>query len=182
MTPPRGEQPHATPAARSPHHPATTGPVSRWPPPLPPGERRRTLSTVENDAPGGRDLDRRSTTIGLRVSVTERRWERRIVVDATVNHRIEAVFPYLSDPTQWHDFAPAVEFRRQIDAGPPRVGTRWMATDRIGPFRIHFIDRLDISRREPTRGLAVIGALERARRVRVRGVRRGDAHPGGLRG
>jgi len=79
----------------------------------------------------------------VRVNVTERRWVRRIVVDATVNHRIDAVFAYLSNPTQWHDFAPAVEFRQQIDPGPPRVGTRWMATDRIGPFRIHFIDRLE---------------------------------------
>ncbi|GAA1963870.1 hypothetical protein GCM10009776_28270 [Microbacterium deminutum] len=73
-----------------------------------------------------------------------RGWERRIVVDATVSHRIGAVFPYLSDPTQWHDFAPAVEFREQIDVGPPRVGTRWMATDRIGPFRIHFTDQLEL--------------------------------------
>lgn len=108
----------------------------------PPGERRRTLSTVENDAPGGRD---RQTTAALsRIRVAERSWERRVVVDATVNHRVETVFPYLSDPTRWHDFAPAVVFRRQIDAGPPSVGTRWMATDRIGPYRIHFIDRLDV--------------------------------------
>jgi hypothetical protein len=99
---------------------------------------------VENYAPAGEDLDRRPTAVGLRVNVTERRWERRIVVDATVNHRIEAVFPYLSNPTQWHAFAPAVEYREQIDAGPPRVGTRWMATDRIGPFRIHFLDRLEL--------------------------------------
>ncbi len=82
--------------------------------------------------------------MGLRVSVTERRWERRILVDATVNHRVDAVFPYLSNPTRWHDFAPAVEFREQIDAGTPVVGTRWRATDRIGPFRIHFIDRLEL--------------------------------------
>ena len=54
------------------------------------------------------------------------------------------MFSYLADPMHWHDFAPAVEFRKQIDAGPPRVGTRWMATDRIGPFRIQFIDRLEI--------------------------------------
>jgi len=77
------------------------------------------------------------------VRVIERRWERRVVVDVTVHHRVEAVFPYLSDPTRWHDFAPAVAFRKQIDEGPIRVGTRWMATDRIGPFRIHFIDRLE---------------------------------------
>ena len=64
-------------------------------------------------------------------------------MDTTVKHRIDAVFSYLSDPTQWHDFAPAVEFRKQIDAGPPDIGTRWMATDRVGPFRIHFIDRLE---------------------------------------
>lgn len=77
-------------------------------------------------------------------TTTERRWERRIVVDATVNHRVEAVFAYLADPTKWHDFAPAVEYRKQIDAGPPGVGTRRMATDRIGPFRAHFIDQLDV--------------------------------------
>ena len=80
----------------------------------------------------------------MRVDVIERRWARRILVDATVAHGIEAVFPYLADPTQWRHFAPAAEFRRQIDAGPPRVGSRWMATDRIGPFRIHFIDRLEL--------------------------------------
>ena len=125
MTPPRGDQPHATPRPCR----LASGDV--------------TLSIVENYAPGGRDLDLRSTTVGWRVNVSERRWERRIVVDATVNHRIEAVFPYLSNPTRWHDFAPAVAFRKQIDAGPPQVGTTWMATDRIGPFRIHFIDRLD---------------------------------------
>ncbi len=76
-------------------------------------------------------------------TTTERRWVRHIVVDAFVTHPIDAVFPYLSDPTRWHDFAPAVDFRRQIDGGPPRVGTRWMSTDRIGPFRIHFIDELE---------------------------------------
>ena len=65
-------------------------------------------------------------------------------MNATVNHPVDLVFHYLSTPTRWHDFAPAVEFRKQIDAGPPRVGTRWMGTDRIGPFRIHFIDRLDV--------------------------------------
>lgn len=78
------------------------------------------------------------------MNVAERRWERRIIVDATVNHRVDAVFPFLSDPTRWHDFAPAVEVRKQIDTGPPRVGTTWMATDRIGPFRVHFIDRLEL--------------------------------------
>ena len=75
---------------------------------------------------------------------SDHRWVRRIVVNATVEHPIEAVFAYLSDPTKWHDFAPAVEYRTQIDAGPPRVGTTWKATDRIGPFRAHFIDRLDV--------------------------------------
>ena len=77
-------------------------------------------------------------------TTTDRPWVRHIVVDATVNHPIDAVFDYLSDPTKWHDFAPAVEFRKQIDNGPPRVGTRWKATDRIGPFRAHFIDELAV--------------------------------------
>lgn len=74
---------------------------------------------------------------------TVRRWERHVVVHATVDHRIEAVFPYLADPTKWHDFAPAVEYRKRIDDGPLRVGMRWMATDRIGPFRVHFVDELE---------------------------------------
>ena len=76
-------------------------------------------------------------------STTVRGRQVHVVVQTTVNHPIDAVFPYLSHPSTWHDFAPAVEFRRQIDGGPPRVGTRWMSTDRIGPFRAHFIDRLE---------------------------------------
>ncbi len=77
-------------------------------------------------------------------ATSERPWQRHIVVHATVDHPVDAVFPYLADPTKWHDFAPAVEFREQIDPGPPRVGTRWRGTDRLGPFRIHFIDELDL--------------------------------------
>lgn len=73
-----------------------------------------------------------------------RAWERHIVVDAFVNHPVDAVFPYLSEPTKWHDFAPAVEFREQIGDEAPKVGTRWRGTDRLGPFRIHFIDELDL--------------------------------------
>ena len=67
---------------------------------------------------------------------------RRIVVNAFVDHPVERVFTYLADPLLWHDFAPAVVFRRQIGDGPPNVGTRWMATDQVGPFRFHFFDEL----------------------------------------
>jgi hypothetical protein len=74
----------------------------------------------------------------------ERRWERVVVVEATVDHPVQAVFPYLADPTSWPEFVPAVEFRERIDAGPPRVGSRWKGTDRLGPFRIHFIDQLEL--------------------------------------
>jgi hypothetical protein len=102
-----------------------------------------TLPTVEDHAPGERDRDR-PATVGSPLHVDDDRWVRHIVVDAVVNHRIEAVFPYLASPTQWHHFAPAVAFRKQMDAGPPDVGTTWMATDRIGPWRIHFIDRLEV--------------------------------------
>jgi uncharacterized protein YndB with AHSA1/START domain len=74
---------------------------------------------------------------------------RQVVVNATVAHPVDRVFAYLADPLQWHAFAPACVFRRQIGTQPPRVGTRWMATDRIGPFQFHFIDELaDL---EPTR-------------------------------
>jgi hypothetical protein len=81
---------------------------------------------------------------GPRMTTNNRRWVRHIIVEARVNHPISDVFAYLSDPTKWHDFAPAVEFRMQIDEGPSRVGTRWMSTDRIGPFRAHFIDELEL--------------------------------------
>ena len=67
---------------------------------------------------------------------------RRIVVTARVDHPVERVFAYLADPLRWHEFAPAVVFRRQIGDRPPGVGTRWMATDQIGPFRFHFVDEL----------------------------------------
>ncbi|WES64608.1 SRPBCC family protein [Microbacter sp. GSS18] len=77
------------------------------------------------------------------MSATRRGWERRVTVDATVHHPVEAVFPYLADPLKWREFAPAAFFRVQLDDGPPRVGTRWMATDQIGPFQAHFIDTLD---------------------------------------
>lgn len=67
---------------------------------------------------------------------------RRVEVNARVDHPIEQVFAYLASPLLWHEFAPAVVFRRQIGDLPPEVGTRWMATDQIGPFRFHFVDEL----------------------------------------
>lgn len=67
---------------------------------------------------------------------------RRIVVTARVDHPVARVFEYLADPSLWHEFAPAVVFRRQIGTQPPDVGTRWMATDQVGPFRFHFVDEL----------------------------------------
>jgi Polyketide cyclase / dehydrase and lipid transport len=67
---------------------------------------------------------------------------RRIEVNATVDHPVERVFAYLANPLLWHEFAPAVVFRRQIGVLPPDIGTRWMATDQIGPFRFHFVDEL----------------------------------------
>jgi hypothetical protein len=67
---------------------------------------------------------------------------RRIVVSARVDHPVEQVFTYLANPSLWHEFAPAVVFRRQIGDRVPDVGTRWMATDQVGPFRFHFFDEL----------------------------------------
>ena len=67
---------------------------------------------------------------------------RHVVVNATIAHPVDRVFPYLADPLRWHEFAPACVYRRQIGDQPPRIGTRWMATDRIGPFHFHFIDEL----------------------------------------
>jgi uncharacterized protein YndB with AHSA1/START domain len=67
---------------------------------------------------------------------------RQAEVNATIAHPVDQVFAYLADPLRWHEFVPACVFRRQIGDQPPRIGTRWMATDRIGPFRFHFIDEL----------------------------------------
>ena len=49
---------------------------------------------------------------------------RRIEVNARVAHPIERVFAYLANPLLWHEFAPAVVYRRQIGKLPPDVGTR----------------------------------------------------------
>ncbi len=67
---------------------------------------------------------------------------RHVEVNATIAYPVDRVFAYLVDPLRWHEFVPACVFRRQIGDQPPRIGTRWMATDRIGPFRFHFVDEL----------------------------------------
>ena len=67
---------------------------------------------------------------------------RHVEVNATIAHPVDRVFAYLADPSRWHEFAPACVYRRQIGDQAPRIGTRWMATDRIGPFSFHFIDEL----------------------------------------
>jgi uncharacterized protein YndB with AHSA1/START domain len=67
---------------------------------------------------------------------------RHVEVNATIARPVDQVFAYLVDPMRWHEFVPACVFRRQIGDQPPRIGTRWMATDRIGPFRFHFVDEL----------------------------------------
>jgi hypothetical protein len=76
------------------------------------------------------------------VAPRRRSWERRVIVHAAIGHPVDAVFAYLADPMRWHEFAPAVAFREPIDRGPVRIGSRWKSTDRIGPFRIHFVDEL----------------------------------------
>ncbi|MEO6350663.1 MAG: SRPBCC family protein [Candidatus Limnocylindrales bacterium] len=77
---------------------------------------------------------------------------KRVEVVATIEHPVELVFDYLADPLKWHEFAPAVVLRRQIDEGQSRIGTRWLACDRVGPFRLHFVDEL--AGHEPNRRVA----------------------------
>jgi len=67
---------------------------------------------------------------------------RRVEVHTTIDQPVERVFAYLADPLRWHEFAPACVYRRQIGDDPPAVGTRWEATDLIGPFPMRFIDEL----------------------------------------
>lgn len=67
---------------------------------------------------------------------------RRVEVDARVCQPVPLVFGHLADPATWPAFVPAVEMRRRLDSGPVRVGSRWAAVDRVGPFRLAFVDRL----------------------------------------
>ena len=67
---------------------------------------------------------------------------RRVEVNTVIDRPVERVFAYLADPLRWHEFAPACVYRRQIGSDPPAVGTRWEATDLIGPFPFRFVDEL----------------------------------------
>jgi uncharacterized protein YndB with AHSA1/START domain len=67
---------------------------------------------------------------------------RRVAVNTSIQQPVERVFAYLVDPCRWHEFAPACVYRRQIGDAPPEIGTRWEATDLIGPFPMRFIDEL----------------------------------------
>jgi hypothetical protein len=69
---------------------------------------------------------------------------RRVRLEAVIDHPPERVFPYLADPARWHEFAPAVAERIAIGDRTPTVGSRWAAVDRIGPFRIRFVDELAV--------------------------------------
>jgi hypothetical protein len=67
---------------------------------------------------------------------------REVEVLALIDEPVERIFTYLVDPLRWHEFAPACVLRRRIGDGPPTVGARWEAADRIGPFTIRFVDEL----------------------------------------
>jgi len=69
---------------------------------------------------------------------------RRVTFDVHLDHPPSRVFPYLADPGRWPEFAPAVDSRRPLDEGALRVGSRWAAVDRIGPFRVRFTDVLEV--------------------------------------
>ena len=67
---------------------------------------------------------------------------RRVEVKTGVDQPVERVFAYLADPLRWHEFAPACVYRRQIGDDAPAVGTRWEATDLVGPIPFRFVDEL----------------------------------------
>lgn len=69
---------------------------------------------------------------------------RRVFLDVHLPFPPERVFAYVADPARWPEFAPAVAFRQRIGDGPPDVGSRWWAIDRIlGPFTVRFADELE---------------------------------------
>jgi hypothetical protein len=90
---------------------------------------------------------------------------RKVEVNATIAHPVDLVFAYLADPLRWHEFVPACVFRRQI-GDQPRVGTRWMATDRIGPFR--FTSSMSWPSWSPTAAWSGCRAMELANRTCAR--------------
>ena len=92
-------------------------------------------------------------------------WQR-IEVNAWVDHPVERVFAYLANPLLWHEFAPACVFRQQIGDLPPNVGSRWMATDQIGPFRFQFVDELAVL--EPNRRVVWLSSAPWNARVEYR--------------
>ncbi len=69
---------------------------------------------------------------------------RRVTLDVHLDHPPSRVFPYFADPGRWPEFAPAVVSRSPVDDGPLRVGSRWAAVDRVGPFRVRFTDVLEV--------------------------------------
>ena len=82
---------------------------------------------------------------------------RRVVLEVLVPHPPARVHPLLADPARWPEFAPAVAFRQRIVDGPPHVGSRWWAVDRIGPLKDRFMAeaiRKDGVLRGVARGLA----------------------------
>lgn len=67
---------------------------------------------------------------------------RRVEVEAWLGRPVDLVFGHLADPETWPAFVPAVVMRRRLDEGPIRVGSRWAAMDRVGPFPFPFVDEL----------------------------------------
>ena len=102
----------------------------------------------------------------------EPRMWRRIEVNATIDHPVERAFAYLANPLLWHEFAPACVFRRQIGDLPPDVGSQWMSTDQIGPFRFHFVDEL--AELEPNRRVVWLSSAPWNARVEYLCIADGD--------
>jgi len=67
---------------------------------------------------------------------------RRVEVNTSIDQPLERVSVYLANPMRWREFAPACVYRRQIGDETTGVGTRWEATDLIGPFPFRFVDEL----------------------------------------
>jgi uncharacterized protein YndB with AHSA1/START domain len=66
----------------------------------------------------------------------------RIEFSVRYQHSVERVFPYLAEPEKWLEYVPALVERTRIDPGPLGPGSRWRSVDRVGPFRVHFVDEL----------------------------------------
>jgi len=68
--------------------------------------------------------------------------EMKIDFELAFAQPVEVVFPYVSDPSTYGAYVPAVIERTLTGDGPVGPGSVWRAVDKVGPLRIEFTEEL----------------------------------------